>query len=630
MFKDDRMISILSGIVLMLAIGTLIQQQEVVSEYLGGESEPETVALRPDRVEVSPDTLTRIDVLANDIGIGERAQMGLEVLSQPSCGRVFVQGGALQFLAEIDCERIQTFEYTVAGVEGAEPVGVTVTVRGATGVRNAPEPTAGTGVAGLAPATETTAPAPAPALPRAAAAPTTAPAIPRIVLPTPTAPDSGGQGGTAVASAPRPSAPTTAAPAAPGRIASPTAPGAGRSPSGFGAPASPSAPSTAGSGLALGGSDAPTPRGLAGPSAPTAPGGLAGLTPPSSPSLSGINLPPAAAALPGAGSLGAPSAPSAPGGGFGSTAVASAPSLPGASAPSLPGASAPSRPAAPGTGSGGGTARPSSPAAPAASAPASPGAPALAGAQPPVPSAIAGVLSAPQPAAPSISGIGAVAQSPGGPGIGAPPRDVAPSTFGAPASTPTIALARVEVPSQAVAPTNTSSSALNLSGPSSVGADSADVGVGLSGGDAVAFAEPSAGLGDIINMRDMMNALPRLDTSGPDVLAAPTAPGDEDIRVGALTPGSDVLSTDPAFGGAEVARPEDDGEAPDSFEVVSLPSQDLACVVPPSVTLDVRPAAETELGITSPCHADSVATVSYHGMTFGVAIDRSGRGAISM
>ncbi|MEO1275258.1 MAG: hypothetical protein AAFV96_07640, partial [Pseudomonadota bacterium] len=66
MFKDDRMISILSGIVLMLAIGTLVQRQDLVADFFGdGSAGDGELVLRPDDISVSPDTLTRIDVLAN-------------------------------------------------------------------------------------------------------------------------------------------------------------------------------------------------------------------------------------------------------------------------------------------------------------------------------------------------------------------------------------------------------------------------------------------------------------------------------------------------------------------------------------------------------------------------------------
>ncbi|MEM1102090.1 MAG: hypothetical protein AAGH73_11265, partial [Pseudomonadota bacterium] len=145
MFKDDRMISILSGIVLMLAIGTLVQRQDLVSSLMGDDAED--LALNDDQLSVAPDTLTRVDVLANDTGVGASDGARLSVLSQPNCGRVFVQNGALQFLAEQDCGATQTFQYALDGEDALAPGTVTVSVRGATGIRNAPEPSVGGSIA---------------------------------------------------------------------------------------------------------------------------------------------------------------------------------------------------------------------------------------------------------------------------------------------------------------------------------------------------------------------------------------------------------------------------------------------------------------------------------------------------
>ncbi|MEM9781619.1 MAG: hypothetical protein AAF899_03990 [Pseudomonadota bacterium] len=603
MFKDDRMISILSGIVLMLAIGTLIQRQEVLPGMFGGDEDAETLALRPDAVEVAPDTLTRIDVLANDTGLPEDAADQLAVLSQPTCGRVFVQGDALQFLAEVDCAATQTFDYNLKASE-TEAATVTVTVRGATGIRNAPEPSSSNDVAALAPATAPTAPAPlSPALPRAATSSAPAsPALPRIVMPGAPRPAPDSAGPSRVASAPRPSTPQ---PARPGGTR-PNAPQPSGLPGGaFGAGLG--AADSESSGISIASSSVPTSTSLPGGGAVSPPRAIGGLA--------------------------APSAPSAPGGS--GLTIAAAPSLPGGGRPATPGIGrtaapslgAPSAPALPGGGSG--SLRPSAPSSPGAPPT---GASAVASASEPsspvLPGALSSTLRAPQPSSGAIAAIDGISDSPS-PAV---PRSATPDGLGLRAATPTIALARVEVPSLAVAPTQTRAEGLQLDGPDIAARDDADVGAAIedTGGEAVAFAEPTAGLGDILNMRDMMGAVPLLDTSGPDVLSAPSAISEEDgVRLGALTPGTQTIAPEPSFGGTE-SLTQEAPEDTESFEVVSLPSQDLACVVPPSITLDVRAAADTELGITSPCHADSIATVEYHDMVFGVPIDRSGRGSLLM
>ncbi|MEO1722725.1 MAG: hypothetical protein AAFR84_10015, partial [Pseudomonadota bacterium] len=260
------MISILSGIVLMLAIGTLVQRQDLVADFFGdGSGDATTLALRPDEVSVAPDTLTRIDVLANDTGFAEGDEDKLAVLTQPGCGRVFVQGGALQFLAENDCQATQKITYTIEDRDDLEPGVVVVSVIGATGTRNAPEPARGGGIVLASPTLE------APSADQETTAlgveRNTAPArpLPSIVISggaeQPRAPTTET---TTVAAAPRPSAPGSNRPAAPSRAGSPSAPQIGGL----------RAPQIGGgldSGLALADS-APTIGGSAAPSAPSLPG----------------------------------------------------------------------------------------------------------------------------------------------------------------------------------------------------------------------------------------------------------------------------------------------------------------------------------------------------------------------
>ena len=134
------MISVLSGIVLMLAIGTLVQRGDVVAEFFAGEPDP--IVLARDVVTVDADTLTRIDVLANDTGLKDRDGQKLVVLAQPECGRVFVQEGALQYLGERRCLATQRVLYGLAGVDIKESGEVAITVQGTT-----PQPEAGDKVA---------------------------------------------------------------------------------------------------------------------------------------------------------------------------------------------------------------------------------------------------------------------------------------------------------------------------------------------------------------------------------------------------------------------------------------------------------------------------------------------------
>ncbi|WP_285669900.1 sortase domain-containing protein, partial [Paralimibaculum aggregatum] len=127
MFKDDRFISILSGVVLMIAIGTVVQRGGPLVEYFTGEA-PDPV-LNGDQAELTAGQLARIDVLRNDDNLSSDAFDNLVIAAPPACGKVFVQGGAIQYLPEQRCVGRQEIGYAVSG-DDDRPVGrVSVLVR---------------------------------------------------------------------------------------------------------------------------------------------------------------------------------------------------------------------------------------------------------------------------------------------------------------------------------------------------------------------------------------------------------------------------------------------------------------------------------------------------------------------
>jgi len=134
-FKDDRLISVMSGVILMVAVGTVVQRGDAVMSYLGmGETAP---ILNPDSVTTMANDLVRIEVLSNDEHLMRGASEVLEVATHPACGRVFVQGGALQYLPITGCEGQQVVEYRLAGVSTVNYGEVIVTVTPAPEALNA-------------------------------------------------------------------------------------------------------------------------------------------------------------------------------------------------------------------------------------------------------------------------------------------------------------------------------------------------------------------------------------------------------------------------------------------------------------------------------------------------------------
>ncbi|MEM7506401.1 MAG: hypothetical protein AAF415_06625 [Pseudomonadota bacterium] len=111
------MLPMLTGIVVMLAVGMFIQRSDAVMEFLTGEGAGDAtpIVLNADAIQTRARNLKRIDVLANDTGLGELDRSKLVIVAEPDCGDVFVQSGALQYLASSDCTQFQTISYAIEG-----------------------------------------------------------------------------------------------------------------------------------------------------------------------------------------------------------------------------------------------------------------------------------------------------------------------------------------------------------------------------------------------------------------------------------------------------------------------------------------------------------------------------------
>jgi hypothetical protein len=94
--KDDRMMSMLTFVVILIAVGTALQRYDVLERFFGEG----TAALEYQRDEaiVRANVISNIDVLANDLGIEEGDAENLIVVVQPKCGRVFARNGKVQYL----------------------------------------------------------------------------------------------------------------------------------------------------------------------------------------------------------------------------------------------------------------------------------------------------------------------------------------------------------------------------------------------------------------------------------------------------------------------------------------------------------------------------------------------------
>ncbi len=113
MLKDDRMMSMLTFLMIMVAIGTMIQRADVLGTYFGGGGT--ALELRRDEAIVRANTLGGIDVLSNDLGLRDGDAKRLIIVGQPACGRVFVRDGQARYLPAERCVGSQSFKYAISG-----------------------------------------------------------------------------------------------------------------------------------------------------------------------------------------------------------------------------------------------------------------------------------------------------------------------------------------------------------------------------------------------------------------------------------------------------------------------------------------------------------------------------------
>ncbi|MHA1527745.1 MAG: hypothetical protein ACTSVG_01895 [Alphaproteobacteria bacterium] len=175
------MMSMLTFVVIMVAVGTLIQRVDVL-DMLFGEG-TDKLEFRQDEAIVRANALSGIDVLANDLGIKKGDAENLIVVEQPECGRVFVRDGQAHYLPAERCVGSQRFKYAISGRSPGHLGDVVVVVR-------LGEPTQSE----VAADAQRDIPAPAPVAPRAADQRVAE--APALLVAEPSA---GGDGGGAVA-----------------------------------------------------------------------------------------------------------------------------------------------------------------------------------------------------------------------------------------------------------------------------------------------------------------------------------------------------------------------------------------------------------------------------------------------
>ncbi|MEM6621363.1 MAG: hypothetical protein AAF674_03990 [Pseudomonadota bacterium] len=632
MFKDDKMISVFTVVVLLIAFGTLLQRADGTGWFSGEDSAPDppptsavrVVALFDEQVRATAGQLVRIPVLENDLGIGPEQERALTIVREPSCGQLFVQGGALQYLPDAGCSGRQNISYTVPGAPDGV-IGTTTVVVVAAETETAPPGGSLPPLAGVEPSDVALQPAPAGT---DASVEVTAVEAATQSPPTPSADLPGAEAAR--------NAPVVANPElAPGTQAVPSLPSTS-------APAIPDvAPEDADPDLVA----------VPGPASGQAPNADSLGPVPAAPTLSSQPVPEIDVVEP----------PEITGVAQSDTPLDSPP---GAETSDGATQSAPIALQGPGLGAAGG--EPSS-AAPTqqASAPATEPTytePALGNpSEEPIDvGTLAAAGSAPQAAAPSTEArTGSLSTAPTTTGT-------LPANPTVPAPDPVLSL---NDPAFRRAPTGSqvSGSPREWMRRITRAATPADTRPVLRDGGVLALAENDAPAADfmvvVFERREPVNVAPAPpagslspDRDGLSVFEA--APGGQGTLqtislpqpsgtiagsvLGAALP---VLPLDGAQGPLVTPTPEEDQPLPPpaprgvaasgtpenaaDVDVAALPAPDLECTVPPSMTLDVRRAGRTIVSIVAPCQAGSVGELTYSQMKIAMPLDRDGRGQIT-
>ncbi|MEM1344310.1 MAG: hypothetical protein AAGI34_06985 [Pseudomonadota bacterium] len=586
MFKDDRLISILSGVVLMAAIGMIVQKGDVLQDLFDGGSD--NAQLNDDEIVLNANDIVRIDVLANDTGITSSLSETLRVVDAASCGETIARDGRITFAASNTCNEFETIRYSVGADDDALTAEVRIRIAAGrdevfqTFTEDANQGEEDERIAAVDPTAEAPARARARGDRRNSSA---AEPVRRVLAPSNLSAPIGSED-TALAPLPMP------APSRPNGLgeSAQDLPGAGDAPSRAAAPSAVGAPERRLPGTI----GAPRPLSdrnvdVARVDAENVPAGLFG---------SGRRASTSAAPDP---SRPAPSQSVR-------TLLAMAPQ-PLARQPET----APSQ-------------RPRSPRFEVAT---EQGAPRVSSAVPgrltPVPGADL-ALNAPalRPSAPL-----------------APGRPLQrPENL---QNTASLSLARTESYASPQAPRVGSS-------PSRLGAGVPRVNpvrIGGSQDTMVALAAPTSGLGDVLNLQRGRNLTP-VDTSVPAGLTSPIVE-DIGMQTASLDTGGfeDSVATE-VERAAENARedaPTDDTErsegvpvpAPRPGRAVEQAQRTAAvtpaaadCAIAPGITVDARPAARTTLALLSPCHARSIAELRYSGLRIAVPLDAEGRGRLDV
>ncbi len=110
MKADDRLMVLLTAVVLVIAVGTMAQRSEFIMAAFGSVDAYEAVE---DQYDVRAGRTQTLDVLSNDVNVAQGDADRLLIVENPVCGTVRRSGGQIEYLNSDACSGQVVFTYCV-------------------------------------------------------------------------------------------------------------------------------------------------------------------------------------------------------------------------------------------------------------------------------------------------------------------------------------------------------------------------------------------------------------------------------------------------------------------------------------------------------------------------------------
>lgn len=127
LLQDDRVMSVLTGLIIVIGMAMLAQRSDELIDFLFAERAAQ-ITPQDDTASVAAGASVVIDVLANDENAAPDDAAKLRLVASPACGAAEVTDAGILYVANSNCLGDQKFTYCVARGDECRAAAVTVTV----------------------------------------------------------------------------------------------------------------------------------------------------------------------------------------------------------------------------------------------------------------------------------------------------------------------------------------------------------------------------------------------------------------------------------------------------------------------------------------------------------------------